>query len=206
MIRGAPIRSACHLAIGLIIAALLLHTWFVMGLIVPVVISGSSMAPTLGSADGDRGERVLVDRTAFLFRAPRRWDIVVFRCPYSADQLCVKRIVGLPGETVTLERGKVLINGETVDNTASDRGVDGQQPIYYGVRHGDRPQRVDGRDVADIPWPDPNGPGLAATWLLGSAEYFVIGDNASVSDDSRNWVPKSGLDAKLLLGKPLGVR
>src|SRR5262245_61261913 len=97
-----PIRSACHLLIAVSVAGLVLHTWFVMGLIVPVVIHGSSMSPTLGNENHDDYERVFVDRTAFLFRSPHRWEVVVFRCPNSADEFCVKRIIGLPGETVAL--------------------------------------------------------------------------------------------------------
>jgi signal peptidase I len=199
-----PLAAACRCAVGLAVAAIVLRTWLVLGLIDPVVVSGSSMSPTLGGEDG--GSRVFIDRTAFAFRDPERWEVVVFRCPGCADQLCVKRIIGLPGETVALAGGDVYINGQIVRNPLNRKQLSGQREIHYGVGPGDRPQRVDDRNVADIPWPDPIGPGHAATWQLGPDEYFVIGDNAAVSDDSRSWVPKSGLDAKLLIGKPLGVR
>ena len=132
-----------------------MHTWLVMGLVVPVTVAGSSMAPTLegprrmfrcdacqfdfpvgldqlidddravcprcgqstaiwrGDADV-RGDRLLVDRTAFVFRQPQRWEVVVFRSPTDANQLFVKRIVGLPGETVSIRDGNVWINGKPI--------------------------------------------------------------------------------------------
>ena len=64
---------------------------------------------------------------------------------------------------------------------------------YYAVRHGDGRQPGTGRAAV-------------VAWRLGPAEFFVLGDNAAISDDSRSWLSGPGLDAKLLIGKPLGVR
>ncbi len=200
---GSSLRTATQFAIGLAITALVLHTWLLMGLIVPVVVAGDSMAPTL---NGGGRQRVIIDRTAFVLRQPRRWEVIVFRCPSSADQFCVKRIVGLPGETVTLAGGELSIDGQWIPNPLNGPDVPADVRIAYRVRRGDRPELVDDRDAADFPWPGPAAPGRAASWTLGPEEFFVIGDNAAVSDDSRSWVPKAGLDAKLVLGKPLGVR
>lgn len=57
------------------------------------------------------GERILVNRAAYLFSPPRRWDIVVARCPENPQASCVKRVVGLPGERVAFPGGNVTING-----------------------------------------------------------------------------------------------
>ena len=118
-----------HVAIGVVIAAAVLQTWFVLGWIVPMTVSGSSMAPALlgphrilslsrlsganlpwdsinsrwaiwrsapiAASDvqcrlcgsDERGDRLAVDRTAFAWRAPRRWEAVVFRCPENASDL-----------------------------------------------------------------------------------------------------------------------
>lgn len=143
-------HAVISLAISTLVLALMLRTWLVMGLIEPVTVAGSSMAPNLlgphvrvsctkcglhfdigAEFDTDsvecprcrdqltlddppaikRGDRLVVDRTAFQFRTPRRWDPVVFRS--SADgQLTVKRVVGLPGETIQLQNGEVLVNGK----------------------------------------------------------------------------------------------
>jgi signal peptidase I len=57
------------------------------------------------------GDRVFVDRSAFLWRSPRRWEAVVFRCPDEPDTLCIKRVVGLPGERVQIQQGDVFVDG-----------------------------------------------------------------------------------------------
>ncbi len=125
------------------------ETFVVMGLVTPVAIHGSSMAPTLlgphieavcpycdwpfavgtdqlpkgrpfvcpdcqREFDAARpfqvvpGERVWVDRLA----PPRRWDIVVFRCPERPTDYCVKRVLALPGEHVDFQKGDLLIDGQ----------------------------------------------------------------------------------------------
>ncbi len=63
------------------------------------------------SADVD-GDRVLIDRTAFALRGPRRWEVAAFRRPSQADQVFVKRIVGLPGESVEIRHGDVYVDGQ----------------------------------------------------------------------------------------------
>lgn len=229
-----PIRYALELAVGVVVAALVMRTWVAMGLVVPVLVSGSSMAPTLrgpcrvfrcpacgneiavGLAElpsgprafcptcgarasaireieARRGDRLVVDRTAFAWHGPRRWEVVVFRCPEQADELCVKRVVGLPGECVSFAHGEVLIN-ERLER----KPIPQLQGVYYEARAGDRPTH--GHDS------QPAGNPPTASWQLGPGQYFVVGDNAATSYDSRNWLAGPGLDAKLLVGKPLGVR
>lgn len=63
------------------------------------------------------GDRVLVDKTAFRLRAPRRWEPVVFRSPQAASTLYVKRVVGLPGESVQVIAGDIHINGQIARKT-----------------------------------------------------------------------------------------
>jgi signal peptidase I len=435
-----PIRSICQLTIGSLIVALVMRTWIVMGLIAPVVVSGSSMAPTLLGQHqmfvcrecdhefavgidqlplGDEavcpvcgrrrarrpeiaersGDRLAIARAAFLLRGPRRWEVIVYRCPEGADELCVKRIVGLPGETIALLDGDVYVNGQIARKTLAeqravrqsldggwttvepgrqmeearshkdqkttrqgdrvdssiplsdtekriafqhvgegpvtdassynqgavpppnrvgdlmltcesrlsgegqlvlvaenrygrveaildfgqrraiarlDNEILGDQPLLLEELAGDRPVMwtlslfdrqvllaANDRVILAVPlpmdsfgqkstdenytiaeplavrihklageirgiraWrdiyygirhfdrPDPSlhrsGPSRlqqpSAIWQLGASEFFVIGDNAAVSDDSRSRVPKPGLDARLLIGKPLGVR
>ena len=211
------IPAICRLAVGVALVALITHTWFVMGLVVPVTVAGSSMAPTLsgprerfrcdacgkvfavgidqlasaatvcpdcdewsnirllGSLNGDR---LLVDRTAFFVRPPRRWEVAVFHSPLDDGQLCVKRVVGLPGETVAICDGAIHIDGQRVAAPVGNS---------FAPRYEDNPRLRDGCQ-------------------LGPTEYFVLGDNATVSDDSRNWPTGPGLDEKLLVGRPIGVR
>jgi signal peptidase I len=211
------IPAICRLAVGVALVALIAHTWFVMGLVVPVTVAGSSMAPTLSGPrecyrcdacgrefaigidqlasvsavcpDCDawsnirllgtrNGDRLLVDRTAFVARPPRRWEIAVFRAPSEDGPLCVKRVVGLPGETVAIRDGAIYVDG---------------QRIAAPVRNSFAPRYED-------------NPRLREGCQLGPTEYFVLGDNSAVSDDSRSWPGGPGLDAKLLVGRPIGVR
>ncbi len=100
---------AIRLAVTCLILAIGLRTWLVMGLIEPVTVAGSSMVPALQG-----GDRLWIDRTAMLWRPPKRWDVVVARNPTDAAELCVKRVVGLPGESVALRGGDVLVDGAVV--------------------------------------------------------------------------------------------
>lgn len=149
---SGTLASAIRLAVTAVLLAIGLRTWLVMGLIEPVTVAGSSMAPTLRGPHavlrcsdcdaripyglefvsgeqqlrcplcdhinlvGEPAEvcpqdRLWIDRTRFGWRDPYRWEVVVARNPEDAEQLCVKRVVGLPGELVTLSRGNVIVNG-----------------------------------------------------------------------------------------------
>ena len=149
----------------MLILAIVLRTFFVIGLLEPVLVAGSSMAPSLcgphcvavcqhceqsvrvaaefvpaggvlrcphcgrrnvdfSGAQIERGDSLLIDRTAFNWRGPRRWETVVFCYPHDGGPLCVKRIVGLPGETVELRGGDVLVDGSVVvKSLAQQRAV-----------------------------------------------------------------------------------
>jgi signal peptidase I len=63
------------------------------------------------------GDRVLIDRTAFVFRDPRRWEVVAFRRPANGGALVVKRVVGLPGERVALRHGDMYVNEQIARKT-----------------------------------------------------------------------------------------
>jgi signal peptidase I len=156
------------LAISTLVLALMLRTWLVLGLIEPVTVAGSSMAPNLrgphvsvtckkcelrfdigAEFDTDavecprcrtrqtlndppaieRGDRLVIDGTAFQFRNLRRWEPVVFRSPVDG-QLTVKRVVGLPGEEIRLSSGEVLVNGKAATkNLASLRAL--RQVVHH---------------------------------------------------------------------------
>ena len=58
------------------------------------------------------GDRLLIDRSAYHFRRPRRWEIAAFRHPREASKIVIKRVAGLPGESVQIQNGDVYINGQ----------------------------------------------------------------------------------------------
>ena len=75
-------------------------------------VSGSSMETTL--SDGDH---LIVDKISYRFREPQRYEIVVFPYRYEKNTYYIKRIIGLPGETVEIIEGSVYINGEKLKNS-----------------------------------------------------------------------------------------
>jgi signal peptidase I len=151
--QGGRFRWVVERGILLFLAWVLLQTWCLDGLVLPLQITGPSMAPTLlgehrelvcgdcgfpftcdtsrrpvspraicpncGSGENDlaaqvdlAGDRVLIDRSAFVFRQPRRWEVIAFRPRSEAEKIVVKRVVGLPRETVQIHHGEVYINGK----------------------------------------------------------------------------------------------
>lgn len=114
-------------------------------------VSGDSMNDTLND-----GDSLWIDKLTYRFDDPERYDIIVF--PYSDDTYYIKRIIGLPGETVYIDEGGVIyINDEPLDDD-----------IY-------------GKEVIDS-----TKRGVASEPVtLGDDEYFVMGDNRNNSRDSR---------------------
>ncbi len=120
-------------------------------LIQPFIVKGASMEPNFY----DR-EYLIVDELTFHFRDPERGEIVVFRPPQHDDQYYIKRVIGLPGETVEIRDGKV-----TIYNTDHPNGFVLTESYISEV--------TEGRDRR----------------TLGVSEYYVLGDNRDASLDSR---------------------
>lgn len=114
-------------------------------------VIGSSMEPML--MDGDN---LIVDKISYRFEEPRRYDIIVFPFRYADKTYYIKRIIGLPGETIYIDsQGNIYIDGEILEES-------------YG-----KEQILDpGRAYEPI--------------TLGEDEYFVMGDNRNNSSDSRD--------------------
>ena len=141
------------LSTGLYLLVVLLITYLIILYVGQrTEVSGSSMEPTL--SDGDN---LIVDKISYRFKDPERFDIIVFPFQYQKDTYYIKRIIGLPGETVQIdEDGNIYINGEILEES-------------YG------------REVIDA-----DKLGIAAEPItLGEDEYFVLGDNRNHSSDSR---------------------
>lgn len=117
------------------------------------IVEGESMESTLND-----GDNLIVDKLSYRFNDPERFDIIVFPPPYAENKLYIKRIIGLPGETVRIdEEGNIYINGEILEENY------GKEVI--------KADRI----------------GVAAEEIqLGEDEYFVLGDNRNNSKDSRS--------------------
>lgn len=114
-------------------------------------VSGQSMEPTL--QDGDS---LLIEKVSYRFNDPKRFDIIVFPYQYGNDQFFIKRIIGLPGESIRIDYdGNIYVNGEILKEG-------------YGAEIILDPGRAETEVV------------------LGEDEYFVMGDNRNHSMDSRD--------------------
>jgi signal peptidase I len=121
----------------------------------PFIVSGESMYPTFHN-----GDYLIVDELSYRFHQPRRGDVVVFHYPNDPKRFFIKRIVGLPGETVIFKDRAVYIkNGENPD------GAKLSEPYLNQITI----------------------PGSDTTVEVTTDNYFVMGDNRGYSSDSRSW-------------------
>jgi signal peptidase I len=162
-------------------AVLAIKAWVVN----PYRIPSSSMEPTLHCAAPGVGcqarfsDRVLANRFIYHFRSPHRQDIVVFKTPPAAErcengaggQTFVKRIIGLPGDTIRERRGTILVNGNPLDESyvqPADRDQrSGQWQVpqgQYFMMGDNRRSSCDSRDWGSVPRGNLIGPVFAVYW------------------------------------------
>ena len=127
-------------------------------------VVGHSMEPTLENDDS-----LLVDKVSYCFGQPKRYDVIVFEPAIAnVSKYYVKRIIGLPGETVQIVDGEVYIDGSPLEDD-----------VIYGFSLEDddgnpiEPEKIYNAGLASEPI------------TLGYDEYFVLGDNRNKSEDSR---------------------
>lgn len=123
-------------------------------LFAPFIVDGESMAPTLHS-----GERLIVTKAVYLWGEPKRGDIVVFHATQTRDY--IKRVIGLPGDTVEVRDDRLYINGKEVPEPYLEEYRRKTQQAGLVLTEDFGPQQV------------PEG------------SYFVMGDNRRNSQDSR---------------------
>ena len=148
----------------------------------PFRIPSGSMMPTLLEGDFifvkkySYGLRLPVTETKIIETGnPERGDVIVFRLPSDPSINYIKRVIGLPGDTVVYERHRLTINGEKVDLTRSD-DASWDAPLFV--------EDLDGR-VHDILVTNPEYSTRDNTYLVPEGHYFVMGDNRDRSKDSR---------------------
>ena len=134
-------------------------------------VEGASMENTLHN-----GDNLIVDKLSYRFHDPERFDIIVFPFQFQDNTYYIKRIIGLPGETVQImDDGSIYINGEKLEEN-------------YGMEV-IKPETI-GRAAEPIE--------------LGDDEYFVMGDNRNGSSDSRD--PSLGVvDVRCVIGQAVMV-
>lgn len=133
-------------------------------------VVGISMQPSY-----ENGDYLLVDKISYRFSKPNRGDVIVFKSPTEKSETYIKRIIGLPYDTIVLRNDKVQILSE---------GAGSEIVIEEDYIQGSTGKHLD--DGADM------------VVSLGEDEYFVMGDNRSDSWDSRFW---GSLEESEILGK-----
>lgn len=121
----------------------------------PFIVEGASMYPTFKN-----GHYLIVDELTYHFKSPARGSVLVFKYPKDPSKSFIKRVIGLPGETVSIKDGKV-----TVTSDAHPEGLALDEP-YIELAKADN-----------------------LSYTLAEGEYFVMGDNRAQSADSRLWGP-----------------
>lgn len=150
------------------ILALLIVVPFRFFVAQPFIVSGASMTPTIHSS-----EYLVIDLATYHLDEPERGDVVIFKFPFDTSVYFIKRIIGLPGETVSIQNGVVTIT--TIDGdmmTLNEPYIADENRSHESTR----------------------------TTVLEDNEYFVLGDNRSGSSDSRVWGP---LNKKFIVGRAL---
>ncbi|MBI2484848.1 signal peptidase I [Candidatus Uhrbacteria bacterium] len=125
-------------------------------LIQPFIVRGASMEPNFYD-----NEYLVIDEISYRFREPERGEIIVFQYPRDPSQYFIKRVIGLPGETVEVDEGRVKIY-----NDAYPEGLPLKEPYLDGAETVGK-KRVE----------------------LGAQEYYLLGDNRDYSLDSRSFGP-----------------
>lgn len=133
----------------------------------PFLVSGQSMEPNF-----EDGNYLIVDEISYRFRAPQRGEVIVFRYPEDPSQRFIKRIIGLPGETVDIRDNVITIS------------KDGASVILNESQYLSSAQTAGDTHL-----------------FLGADEYFVLGDNRNFSYDSRRFgvLPKDKITGRVLI-------
>jgi signal peptidase I len=153
-------------------AVFIVRTFFVQ----PFLVSGSSMVPTF-----QNGDYVLVDEFTYRVQAPERGQVVVFHDPQDWSTYFIKRVIGLPDETVNITNNNI-----TVINSSSPQGLVLDES-YLPPGTPVSPETCDGGTFS----------GNTCSYQLSSSSYLMFGDNRTESFDSRSWGP---LPARNIVG------
>jgi signal peptidase I len=208
-------RSVARLYFEALLSTLVIWLFGVTFLVQPVAVPTGSMLNTILVGDHALVNRSVYGTPAWLapllpYRELRRGDVVVFRHPTDPESLYVKRVVGLPGETVEVYGTRVYVDGrELPENKALVRDTSAESAMEvvgearpaegatYTVYYSQLRDRGAADDwvVATLASVDRGTFGVGKPFTLPAGQYFVLGDNRDNSMDSRFWgtVPRENV-------------
>jgi len=136
----------------------------------PFIVDGESMSPNFHS-----GHYLIIDEISYRFNDPDRGDVIVLRYPLQPSRFFLKRVIGVPGDQVTIENGMV-----TITNAEHPEGMVIEEPYHNQIT---------------LPT------GTYSNVILSPDEYYVMGDNRGGSHDSRAWgiLPRKDIKGRALL-------
>ena len=161
-----PSKSAIFEVLQTVVIALAFYTVLHLFIAQPNKVDGSSMVPTFHT-----GDRILTSKLSYRFGEPQKGDIIVFTPPNAESGDYIKRIIGGPGDTITLRQGQVYVNNNLLAEPYLPTDTKTVERKFL-------------RD--EVPFTIPAG------------EYMVFGDNRNFSSDSREWGP---ITRKEIIGK-----
>ncbi len=131
-------------------------------------VKGQSMEPNF-----ENGDYLLVDELSYYFRSPERGEVIVFKYPQNPTQRYIKRIIGLPGETVKIDNNNIIIFNQQGGQILNETGY-----LSSGI-------------------PTPGEIQIT----LDENNYFVLGDNRTASSDSRRWgsLPREDIIGRVII-------
>ncbi len=138
-------------------------------IIAPFDVSGASMCNTFNYIDNkcetNFGEKIIINEATYLFNEPKRGEVVVFKTPNTDEKYLIKRIIGLPGETVEIRDGKIYIReensleyNELKESYLNEDNFENTEPYFSNL----------------------------TTFKVPENSYFMLGDNRKSSTDSRS--------------------
>lgn len=161
-----PTRSIVMEIVQTVVISFVIYMLIHLFIAQPNKVDGNSMYPTMHT-----GERILTSKLAYRMGEPKRGDIIIFTPPDEQKGDYVKRIIGLPGETISISQNQVYINNTLLSEAYLPAGT----------------KTVDKRFLRE-----------ATPFLIPDDHYMVMGDNRGFSSDSREWGP---IKRKAIIGR-----
>ncbi len=152
-----------------VVIALLIHAFLAQA----TRVYGQSMEPNLHT-----NERLVIEKLTYRFHAPRRGDVVVLRDPAGSPELLIKRVIGLPGERVTIANGRVFVDGQPIEEPYLTQETQGGgrswlvPPFTVFVMGDNRSASRDSRVFGPVPLDQIVGRAVFRYWPLSEAGFI----------------------------------